>query len=347
MHKFESTEFRMEAGLSILVRNALNTQLKVQQIATACGDEHENVAPRVVVATNEEKYASTNLPYGTSADLSEVFELMRSLNYEGITNPKVGCFGGGTVNFAEILDQTCHVIAKRYANQPLRYVELGPEPIKTELFISGLLARGVNLDTYISVDINPASAGPMRDVIKRVNSNIKTDHILCNFNELTRDNLIGDQPALFTSLGFQEGNHFPDDVQEMLGRVLNDKDCYLSEMQVWDEKSEPAILNFYELRQMQDFSKNCLRRAYGNIESTYDILLLEVPINPGHIKVAITTETFWDDSGNCTCYVTNYCLKPTVEQLSSIREADQKMRVFQNLTTSDRSMLLQLTERKG
>jgi len=299
----------------------------------------------VVVATNEEKYASVNLPYGTSADLSEVFELMRSLNLQGITDPNVGCYGGGKTNFASVLNNACNILAHRYQGQRVRYVELGPEPIKTELMISGLLARGVDLASSVSVDINPESATPMREAVKRVKSDISVDHVLGNFDEITRDNIPGSGATVFTSLGFQEGNHMPENVRTMLGKLLDKNDCYMSEMQVWSKESQNAVLNFYKLEQMRAFSKNCLRRAYGNVESTYNIQLVEIPsIAPG-MKAATTTETFYDDDGETVHYVTNYCLKPTVEQLIALREKNGDVSVFETLLTSDQSMMLQLSEK--
>jgi len=346
MHDYNFITERSETGLSMIVKNSLSKYVSKSKIYLNNIVNTPQKIPLVVVASNEEKYASVNLPYATSADLSEVFELMRSLNYQGITNPDVGCHGGGDENFTAVLNKTCDILAERYQGQEIRYIELGPEPIKTELMVSGLLARGVALKTYMSVDINPESAAPMRQVIKRVRSSINIDHILCNFDELTRDKLVGDQPAIFTSLGFQEGNHLPNNVRAMLTKILDKNDTYMCEMQVRNEINEAALLNFYELPQMRAFSKNCVRRAFGNIESTYGIQLLDAPEIGKGIKVATTTETFHDDHGQKIHYVTNYCLKPTVKQLKGLREETGDVKVFETLLTSDKSMLLQLSEKK-
>lgn len=110
---------------------------------------------RTIVASNEEKYSNYGLDYGSSEDLKLIFSLMRELNYKGITSPNVGCYNGGTHCLADALNAVCDTIAEEYSGRTIDYIELGPEPVKTELLLSGLKARGVKIASYKSVDIHP------------------------------------------------------------------------------------------------------------------------------------------------------------------------------------------------
>ena len=297
-------------------------------------------------ATNEEKYSNEQLPYGGHADLYEVFDLMRSLNYKGITDATVGTGKGGQgLCLADALNETCDVIAEKFNGVSIDYVELGPEPVKTELLLSALRARGVHIDSYTSIDINPSSAKPMREVVSRVWSEIDIHHLAINFHDLTAEHLGKEHPVVFTSLGFQEGNHTPSQIYAMLQRIMRPGDIYLSEMQTYTPGDTTPIEHFYQLREMRLFSRNCLRRAYGDVDSTYVTSITDIDIDGITCKVAICHEDFQDDSGRKVYLVTNYCLKYTKQELRHLREAAGEFGVISEISTGDGSLLLQICER--
>ncbi len=313
----------------------------------------ENIGGQVIAAekftyrsaTNEEKYSNKQLPYGADSDLLEVFELMRSLNYKGITDASVGLQDGEGPCLADVFNRTCDVIAGKFRGQTIDYVELGPEPVKTELLLSALRARGVDIASYTSIDINPSSAKPMREVVSRVWSRIKTHHLAINFNDLSAIMLDKTNPVLFTSLGFQEGNHAPSQTYTMLKRIMRPGDLFLTEMQLYCAANTSPIEKFYQLDEMKRFSRNCMRRTFGNIESTYQASIADVNIDGSSYKTAICHEKFLDDGGNMVCFVTNYCLKYSKNELRRLRESPGEFSVISEVTTGDQSLVLQLCQR--
>ncbi len=296
-------------------------------------------------ATNEEKYSNKQLPYGSDSDLREVFELMRSLNYKGITDASVGLQSGAGHCLADVFSMTCDVIAGKFRGQTIDYVELGPEPVKTELLLSALKARGVDIASYTSIDINPSSAKPMREIVSRVCSRININHLAKNFNDLTAMTLGKTHPVLFTSLGFQEGNHTPSQTYAMLKRIMHPGDLFLTEMQLYSATNTIPIEEFYQLDEMKRFSRNCLRRTFGNIESNYQATIVDVNIDGSVYKTAICHEKFLDDGGKMVCFVTNYCLKYTKNELRRLRESGKEFTVISEVTTGDESLVLQLCQR--
>ncbi len=296
-------------------------------------------------ATNEEKYSNEQLPYGSNSDLLEVFELMRSLNQKGIEDASIGMQGITGPCLSDAFNQTCDVLARRYKGQSIDYVELGPEPVKTELLLSALRARGVDIASYTSIDINPASAGPMREAVSRVWSKIRIHHLSENFDNLTAVTLGKNNPVIFTSLGFQEGNHPPSQTHDLLTRIMRPGDLFLTEMQLYTPGDTGPIESFYKLDEMKRFSQNCLRRAYGNVDSVYRTTITDVAIDNATFKAAICHEEFIDDGGQIVCFLTNYCLKPTRDELRQLRESQGEFSVVSEITTGDGSLLLQLCER--
>ncbi len=298
-------------------------------------------------ATNEEKYSNEQLPYGSSADLVEVFELMRSLNYKGITDATIGKGDSEGLCLADAFNETCDVIATKFRGKTIDYVELGPEPVKTELLLSALRGRGVDVASYTSIDINPSSAKPMREVVSRVWPTIDIQHMAVNFNDLTAEHLGKENPVIFTSLGFQEGNHPPSQTYDLLIRIMRPGDVFLTEMQIYTPEDTGPIEQFYQLDEMIRFSKNCLRRAYGDVGSSYQTSIIDVEIDSNTYKAAVCHEAFLDDSGRSIYFVTNYCLKYSKDELRTLREAKGEIEVISEITTGDNSLLLQLCERRG
>ncbi|MBZ0216859.1 MAG: L-histidine N(alpha)-methyltransferase [Fimbriimonadaceae bacterium] len=271
---------------------------------------------------------------------------MRSLNYKGMTDSTIGCTPNGKICLADALNETCDIIAQTYNGAAIDYVELGPEPVKTELILSALKARGVDIASYISVDINPASAAPMREIVGRLLKPSQIHHVAANFNELTRAQLNADHPILITSLGFQEGNHMPRDTRDLLQRISTNGDSVLSEMQVVPPTGWDPIIGFYELDEMRRFSKNCVSRAYGMVDSKYHIAIADISVDGLMVPVAVTGEEFLSDSGETVFYVTNYCLKYTKSQFRDVRQRDGLFDVISEVGTSDQSVIFQLAKRQ-
>ena len=299
-----------------------------------------------IIATNEQKYSNADLQYASASDLSEVFELMRSLNRKGMSDSSVGCMNGGTKCLADVLNETCDFIAETYRGTSIEYIELGPEPVKTELILSALKARGVEIAAYRSVDINPASAAPMREVVGRLLKPSQIHHVAANFDELDQIQINAEHPIIVTSLGFQEGNHMPRDTRSLLRRITAPGDSVLSEMQVLPTYGWEPVIGFYELDEMQRFSKNCVSRAYGMVDSKYHIAIADVTVDGMDIPVAITGEEFLSDTGSTVFFVTNYCLKYSKSQFREVRQKDGLFKVVSEINTSDESMVFQLATRQ-
>ncbi len=325
---------------NIAIRDLPSTILDSLFIDVISGDA------KYIIATNEQKYSNKDLQYASSSDLSEVFELMRDLNFKGMTDPSVGCLTGGNKCLADVLNETCDSIAETYRNQSVEYVELGPEPVKTELILSALKARGVDIVSYKSVDINPASAAPMREVVERLLKPSQIHHVAINFDDLDRSQLNAKHPIIVTSLGFQEGNHMPGDTRDLLRRVTAKGDCVLSEMQVLPPSGWSPVIAFYELEEMKRFSKNCVSRAFGMVDSKYHIAIADVDVDGINVPVAITGEEFLSDTGDTIFYVTNYCLKYTKSQFRNVRQKGGLFDVVSEINTSDESMVFQLAMRR-
>ena len=138
----------------------------------------------------------------------------------------------------------------------------------------------------------------------------------------------------------------PRDTRSLLRRVTRKGDSILSEMQVLPLTGWDPVIGFYELEEMQRFSKNCVSRAYGMVDSKYHIAIADIPIDGMTVPVVVTGEEFLSDNGETILFVTNYCLKYTKNQFRDVRQRDGLFEVISEIDTSDKSIVFQLAQRQ-
>ena len=88
--------------------------------------------------------------------LSAIFDAITNLNRMALADPS-RCAGEHGPSFRDALFNIVSELAKLCKGRPLRYVELGPEPIKSHAILTQTLGAGVHSRQYIGVDINPES----------------------------------------------------------------------------------------------------------------------------------------------------------------------------------------------
>jgi hypothetical protein len=200
---------------------------------------------KVVALTNVDKYREAKSPQTKSARTVRVFELMRALNLQGLADPRLG--------LRDALDETLDDLAFFLRGRAVRYIELGPEPIKTSAILDGLCVRGVAVERYLGIDVNPASPARMAPALRQRLSAENIGFRLSRYQDLQPFGREGDTVNLVTMLGFEEGNEDPRELGALLGRLLAPGDMLLSEMQVCDAGWD-AVQRFYTGPTMRSFS---------------------------------------------------------------------------------------------
>ena len=302
----------------------------------------------VVSMPNSEKYHESDQPTLATLELHEVFAIMRDLNREGTSNQTLCTSEHGGPSFRETMISVIDDITRHADGRPVRYVELGPEPIKTGIILETLQENGTRIDSYTGIDINPASEGIIRQAVGRFLPSEKIRHLTADYHTVN-----GFQPAndnavtLVTMLGFQEGNESPRRMAGMFRRMPDPGDVLLAEMQLLPRANWLAVFDFYSNELMRRFSKIGLRKMFGEIDSVYGVVLVPVPVEIcGTGFVAVTTERIVAEGDlKDTVIITNYCLKFTQEDFRRVREFDGSFRIISQRTTGDESVGFQLAER--
>ena len=303
----------------------------------------------VITVPNKEKYYRPENSPEAHEELREVFNLMRQLNVQGVTGDALCRSERGGSSFIETLHGALADLVEQLPDGHLRYVELGPEPIKTIEIMRSLLDAGVVIDSYTAVDINPASSAIMHEAVSKLLPVDKIDFITADY--LNLDSLsfgVGDAPVLATMLGFQEGNESPYRMAQFFRRVLSQGDVLLAEMQLLPTADWRAIFEFYSNDLMRRFSKIGFQRIFGEIESEYGVVLVPVPLEIcGSGFVAVTTERI-RASGELKdkIFISNYCIKYTLGDFRRIRGFDGTFRIISQRVTGDGSVGFQLAERR-
>ena len=302
----------------------------------------------VVSMPNSEKYHESDRPAVATLELHEVFSIMRDLNREGINNTALCTTEHGGPSFRDTMTTVIGDIIRHADGRPIRYVELGPEPMKTGIILEALQENGTEIDSYTGIDINPASEGIIRQAAGRFLPAEKIHHLTADYH--TVSNLQGRENnavTLVTMLGFQEGNESPRRMAGMFRRMLDSGDVLLAEMQLLPRANWLAVFNFYSNELMRRFSKIGLRKMFGEIDSVYGVVLVPVPVDIcGTGFVAVTTERIVAEGDlKDTVIITNYCLKFTQEDFRRVREFDGSFRIISQRTTGDESVGFQLAER--
>jgi hypothetical protein len=303
----------------------------------------------VITVPNKEKYYRDDASEDACNELREVFDLMRQLNIQGVNGAKLCRSELGGTSFIETLRDTVDDLIAQLAGRRLRYVELGPEPIKTMEIVSQLLEAGIVIDSYTAVDINPASSAIMREALGALLPADKIDFVTADYHNLNSLSFgATDSPVLVTMLGFQEGNEAPYRMAQFFRRVMSPGDVLLAEMQLLPAADWRAIFDFYSNDLMRRFSKIGFRRVFGDLDSEYGVVLVPVPMEIcGTGFVAVTTERILANGElKNKIFIINYCIKYTVGDFRRIREFDGTFRITAQRITGNGSVGFQVAERR-
>ncbi|SLN43011.1 hypothetical protein ROA7450_02109 [Roseovarius albus] len=303
-------------------------------------------AGQVILQENVDKYQGDEV--GAAKDLTEVFNIMKQLNAEGLSNPGLGRLEPNSKNFGQALDESLKDVAQRCEGRPLTYVELGPEPSKTSHILKRLRALGIDIASYTGVDINPTSETEMRSVLQDTLPNDKINYQTVPFESFNTQSLQGENTqVLVTMLGFQEGNEDPATIADWFKSMMTPGDLLLSEMQLYAEDRHADIQTLYHHPSMRRFSKIALTRALGNLFSDYHSYLVPVELADGHqMQAMILCEQLKDRDDHVT-FVTNYCLKYSKEEFRRYRELSGAFNVVSETYTGDETIVFQLSQRVG
>jgi hypothetical protein len=330
-------------------------QLSAELVATALKDEHPRVREHAVILSegftdsaqirsglatylrvpegsisipeNVDKYHDKNAPTKSDPALEEVFRLMWALNERGLSDQQIGNTSLRRRPLTTALDQILEDITSQMRGVPLQYTELGPEPVKTKYIIGRLQQRGLDIQQYNGVDINPASRETMR-------------------RELAE--FIPKERFSYHRTLFDEGNEHPAAINRMLDRILDPGDLFLSEMQILSDGGWHPIFNFYQNDLMRRFSKIALERSRPHTDSEYGVYL--VPLSLGTdgapTMAAVTAERIRESQSDTdSIFVTNYCLKFALNEYRHVREGSGRLKVLSQRTTADGSVVFQLTQK--
>jgi hypothetical protein len=165
----------------------------------------------------------------TSDELTEVFRLMRALNKEALQSREIGAASHDGQTFKRALEQAIHNLAESLVNKQVTYIELGPEPIKTEFILQTLQDLSVNVIRYVGVDINPSSEATMRQMVENILPQEHIEYCISSFDDLQLErDQSDDSIAVATMLGFQEGNEAPTVMRSWLEAILKPGDILSS-----------------------------------------------------------------------------------------------------------------------
>jgi len=307
----------------------------------------------IITQENKEKYFDADNPYAADDNLQEVFSLMRELNRQALANSHLCKQTPTGISFTDALTNSIEAVVKKFKNRAIHYIELGPEPMKTRFILKQLMDQGVIIESYIGVDINPASCVEMKEKLKPLLDEDKIQHRISLFENFNvNDVRHNETPALITMLGFQEGNEEPAVMRRWMSQIASQGDYLLSEMQILDEGHEAAVEKFYYNPLMQRFSRIAFERAFGDIPSEFKIFLIPVDLEQErNILATVMCESFYstiNDGGKNAAnqiFVTNYCLKYTADHYRQHREHDGQFKIRNEIITDDKSVVFQLSER--
>ncbi len=302
----------------------------------------------IFIQENVEKYYNAENPLSADMELKEVFQLMRGLNETALSNQNLCRVNDEGASFVDALNAAVHTIIDKFRGRTIHYVELGPEPIKTSFILNKLLANGVMIESYVGVDINPASSSVMKEELSRLLPVQKIRNKILPFNRFQADSIRSeDTPCLITMLGFQEGNESPQTMLNWLSQIASPNDVMLSEMQLMPIYGSEPIVNFYQNPLMKRFSNIAFQRVFGNQASVGRTFILPLTMVDGEkIEAAIMCHEYFDNQDKLKLFVSNYCLKYSRAQLRHYREVDDHFEVINESLTDDATVLFQIAQRQ-
>lgn len=335
-----------QPDLEIEVSPASSLQSRVHR---AIASHTEFSLDRIVTQDNRVKYTNRGRETESTGHLDEVFRLMRELNETGVGSDTLGRLKTDGRSFKDALMRSCAQIAAEFGGNPLIYVELGPEPIKTGFILKTLQELGVTIDRYIAVDINPMSVAHMRTALEEVLPGTPLQFVTCSFDEFRLRDVVEDgaPPAVITMLGFQEGNDDPFLVNEWLRDIARTGDLLLSESQLYTKHHTEKIPFFYGHPAMQRFSRIAFEQSVDRALPTLNrFFLLPVPFQENETThVAILGEEFSSTINGRNLHVSNFCLKLTLKQYRLYREHGGFFRITGETFTDDETLHFQLSRR--
>jgi len=298
---------------------------------------------------NRVKYTNAGSHKTNAGHLDEVFQLMRQLNEGGIASSTLGQLRDSGHSFRTALEESCQAIASSLEGQPLVYVELGPEPVKTGFILKTLLRMGVTIDRYIAVDINPKSSEPMKAALSEILPATPLSFVTTSFENFRLADAVGNGAprAVVTMLGFQEGNDDPFVVNDWLANIARPGDLLLSESQLYTAGHVDKISSFYAHPAMQRFSRIAFEQAVDRNQPTLNrFFLLPVAFRDGQsAQVAILAEEFAGSIKARNLHVSNFCLKLTLNQYRHYRQEGGQFTIVGESSTDDQTLHFQLSRR--
>ncbi|MGE8455269.1 MAG: hypothetical protein ACN6OY_01725, partial [Pseudomonas alloputida] len=198
---------------------------------------------------------------------------------------------------------------------------------------------------YTAIDINQTSEAAMRDALRPiVQADGSFNYIAADYRTVTHEALRHDQEVtLITLLGFQEGNELPVSTGRLIRSLAGDSTYILSEMQVYEQGLEGAILAFYANRNMLQFSRMVALQQGFVPSGDHEAILVPLRILDESVHVAVTLQPVQrlQEQGYL---LTNICLKYTPEQFRRIRARHCNCRVVDEFASGDGSVRYQIAK---
>lgn len=312
--------------------------VSVESIESVVSEALKSKIPEseIVFLSNHKKYSSEN------SGQQKVFELMAQINKAALQSGTLCTDAEGQQSFQDALNETIDFLTEHLRGKKIHFVELGPEPVKTDLIIQKLTE--VSSVLYTGIDINESSRQVMHDAIVKHIDTKDFEYIINNYHD--QDLLFSDTDCdirIITMLGFQEGNEFPHIIGEMLDKFGKAPAILISEHHVRNQQNSDNLLNFYHLDEMKEFSDVVAEMFGTSSNQPHEVHLLPVVIDKEEITVAVTTKQLDFEVGNNRHLITNINLKPTRMQLRLFRSKYSMFSEMEFYESGDRSVAFQVS----
>ncbi|NQD55887.1 hypothetical protein HP546_11060 [Pseudomonas sp. CM25] len=303
---------------------------------------------RLWTVENHEKYSTLVQPEhegeGDHRFNHEIFLLMRALNEQGISQSGLCADARGQGALKSIIGNVAERLAALANGRRVHYVELGPEPVKSACLLKRMAETSSSI-RYTAIDINQTSESEMSDALRPiVQADGSFNYIAADYRTLTHDALRHDQElTLITLLGFQEGNELPVSTGRLIRSLAGETTYILSEMQVYEQGLENAILGFYANPNMLEFSRMVALQQGFTPSGEHQALLVPLRIQDEAIHVAVTLQPVQRQQARGHL-LTNICLKYTPEQFRRIRAQHCNCSVVDEFASGDGSVRYQIAK---
>lgn len=298
----------------------------LNDVINALGAEFDIGSESILSFENVEKYSNTGAAQDPHA--LEIFHKLCEINQVGVSEKNLCRNDSGQgYSFRESLDGTISALASILQNKRVVYVELGPEPVKTELILHGISEKS-ELAAYICVDINASSRDFMTAHVSSIISPAKVKYLLSDYREISKSHIIdvvggdcSDCTFVVASLGSQEGNEHPKVMHSVYESLMGVGDLLLSEMQILPTYNHHPIFAFSHHPLWVAVSKAHVNRMLGDVSSSYGTVMVSLSIpDVGPVKCAVAVERVRrDEFVGVDVFLSNYCLKYKIDQIRELR----------------------------